>query len=222
MTQVSLRSPVLGTGASGTRSSKLVFGCSQVKTEATDGYAAVQVGYQVCKERKVTKPELNHLKKAGAPAMRRLTEFKVSGTSDRFLQQVIELLQQGAEDFPPVGNRSATQKNTAQGSSLEWRNCSTSVTSWTSRERALAKAFKVGCDLTSRESDHNSYVPIYMASTPFRLHQAVEHAERSHVTWIKIQTAAWFHWFIGDAQQSPSWLEDGWAYGGRAEKDSQA
>ena len=159
VTHVSLRSPVLGarvSGSNSTRSSNCMVDCSQVKTEATDGYTAVQVGYQVCKERKVTKPELNHLKKAGAPAMRRLTEFKVSCTGDIFLQQMNEVLLQGAEHYPPVGNRSATQKNTAQGSSLEWRNCSILVTSWTSRERALAKAFKVGCDLHSQERDQKS------------------------------------------------------------------
>ena len=53
---------------------------TQVKTEATDGYTALQVGYRVCKEKKVTKPELNHLKKAGAPPMRTLREFKVQET----------------------------------------------------------------------------------------------------------------------------------------------
>jgi large subunit ribosomal protein L3 len=55
---------------------------TQVKTPETDGYSAVQIGYQVCKERKITKPELNHLKKAGAPAMRKLTEFKIKGSEE--------------------------------------------------------------------------------------------------------------------------------------------
>lgn len=50
----------------------------QVKTEATDGYNSVQVGYNVCKETRITKPELNHLRKAGAPAMKHLVEFRVS------------------------------------------------------------------------------------------------------------------------------------------------
>ncbi len=49
----------------------------QVKTEATDGYSAVQVGYRVVKERKITKPELNHLKKSGAPPMKNLREYRV-------------------------------------------------------------------------------------------------------------------------------------------------
>jgi large subunit ribosomal protein L3 len=54
-------------------------GILQVKTEATDGYNAVQVGYKVCHKKKpsISKPELNHLKKAGAPEMKKLVEFKV-------------------------------------------------------------------------------------------------------------------------------------------------
>ncbi|EIE25369.1 ribosomal protein L3 [Coccomyxa subellipsoidea C-169] len=50
---------------------------TQVKTEATDGYSAVQVGYRVVKERKITKPELNHLKKSGAPPMKNLREYRL-------------------------------------------------------------------------------------------------------------------------------------------------
>ena len=50
---------------------------SQVKTVETHGYNAVQVGYQVVPERKITKPELNHLKKSGCPPMRKLKEYRV-------------------------------------------------------------------------------------------------------------------------------------------------
>jgi large subunit ribosomal protein L3 len=50
---------------------------TQIKTVDTDGYNAVQVGYKVVAERKVKKPELGHLKKAGAPPMKHLREFRV-------------------------------------------------------------------------------------------------------------------------------------------------
>ncbi len=59
-----------------------MLGFAQVKTEATDGYNAVQVGYQVVEERKITKPELNHLKKFGAPPMKQLREYRVSFCKD--------------------------------------------------------------------------------------------------------------------------------------------
>lgn len=50
---------------------------TMVKTKATDGYDAVQVGYKVVQERKVTKPELGHLQKAGCEPVKHLREFKV-------------------------------------------------------------------------------------------------------------------------------------------------
>lgn len=49
-----------------------------VRTAAKDGYTAVQVGYGECKEKALNKPELGHLKKAGAPALRTLVEFRVA------------------------------------------------------------------------------------------------------------------------------------------------
>lgn len=54
----------------------------QVKTTETHGYNAVQVGYQVVPERKITKPELNHLKKSGAPPLRKLKEYRVSSNRE--------------------------------------------------------------------------------------------------------------------------------------------
>jgi large subunit ribosomal protein L3 len=50
---------------------------TMVRTRETDGYDAVQVGYKVVLEKKVRKPELGHLKKAGCPPMKHLREFKV-------------------------------------------------------------------------------------------------------------------------------------------------
>lgn len=51
----------------------------QVKTVAVDGYDAVQLAYDaVSRERKLTRGELGHLKKAGIGAHRRLVEFRGS------------------------------------------------------------------------------------------------------------------------------------------------
>ncbi|KAK9275945.1 hypothetical protein L1049_023220 [Liquidambar formosana] len=50
---------------------------TQVKTEATDGYNAVQVGYRRVRDRKLTKPELGHIQKAGIIPMRHLQEFRL-------------------------------------------------------------------------------------------------------------------------------------------------
>lgn len=50
---------------------------TQVKTEATDGYSAVQLGYRRVRDRKLTKPEMGHLKKSGVIPLRHLQEFRL-------------------------------------------------------------------------------------------------------------------------------------------------
>src|SRR2546430_16224451 len=47
-----------------------------IRTPDRDGYEAVQLGFGEVKERRVTKAERGHLKKADAPALRRLAEFR--------------------------------------------------------------------------------------------------------------------------------------------------
>ena len=51
---------------------------AQVKTEATDGYSALQVAFGARKASRVTKPEAGHLAKAGVEAGTVLKEFRVS------------------------------------------------------------------------------------------------------------------------------------------------
>ena len=51
------------------------------KTAEKDGYESVQLGFEDVKERKLTKPELGHLKKAGVSALKHLKEFKLDDTS---------------------------------------------------------------------------------------------------------------------------------------------
>ncbi|KAK9131496.1 hypothetical protein Sjap_011983 [Stephania japonica] len=71
---------------------------TQVKTEATDGYNSVQVGYRRVRDKKLTKPELGHLNKIGAIPMRHLQEFRLFSV-DGFLPNqrlaVDDLFQEG-------------------------------------------------------------------------------------------------------------------------------
>jgi len=48
---------------------------TQVKTAATDGYEAVQLGFGDVRPKLLNKPELGHLRKASAPPVRHLHEF---------------------------------------------------------------------------------------------------------------------------------------------------
>ncbi|MGB7589063.1 MAG: 50S ribosomal protein L3, partial [Solirubrobacterales bacterium] len=47
-----------------------------VRDAERDGYAAVQLAFGEVRENKLSKAELGHLKKAGAPPMRHLVEFR--------------------------------------------------------------------------------------------------------------------------------------------------
>jgi large subunit ribosomal protein L3 len=47
-----------------------------IRTFDRDGYEAVQLAFGLTKEKHLTRPELGHLRKAGAPPMRHLVEFR--------------------------------------------------------------------------------------------------------------------------------------------------
>ena len=73
---------------------------TQIKTEETDGYAAVQVGYGEAKEKNLTFPKYGHLKKAGVNKnLRTLKEFRVSETAGIELGQeiAVEIFAEGEE-----------------------------------------------------------------------------------------------------------------------------
>src|SRR5438046_560448 len=67
-----------------------------VRDRERDGYAAVQLGFDEGPERKLTKGELGHLKKADAPALRTLVEFR-----DEDL---------GGEEGPKVGDVASVEQ----------------------------------------------------------------------------------------------------------------
>ncbi|MDQ3675238.1 MAG: 50S ribosomal protein L3 [Actinomycetota bacterium] len=47
-----------------------------IRTFERDGYEAVQLAFGASKEKHLSKPEIGHLKKAGAPPMRHVKEFR--------------------------------------------------------------------------------------------------------------------------------------------------
>ena len=61
----------------------------QKKTEEKDGYTAVQLGFDEVPERKLSKPELGHSKKAGK-ALRVLKEFKLDKAAELNVGDVIK------------------------------------------------------------------------------------------------------------------------------------
>ena len=62
---------------------------TQIKTKQTDGYTAVQVGYQQVKPKALSKPEMGHFAKSSAPALRHLREYRLDDTSEFELGQAV-------------------------------------------------------------------------------------------------------------------------------------
>lgn len=62
---------------------------TQIKTQETDGYCSVQIGYKEVKEKALSKPELGHLKKASASALRHLKEYRTDDVGSFELGQAL-------------------------------------------------------------------------------------------------------------------------------------
>lgn len=72
---------------------------TQIRTEETDGYQAVQLGFGEINERKVTKPLAGHFEKAGVAPRRHLVEVRVPDSSE------YELGQELSADIFEVGTK---------------------------------------------------------------------------------------------------------------------
>jgi large subunit ribosomal protein L3 len=70
---------------------------TQIKTKGTDGYDAVQLGFDEIKERLVNKPMKGHFKKGGVKPLRLISEFRnYNGTKLELGQEVrVDNFQQG-------------------------------------------------------------------------------------------------------------------------------
>ena len=55
---------------------------TQLKSADTDGYAAVQIGFQLIREKLINKPSKGHLSKSGDDLLRHLREYRVENSSE--------------------------------------------------------------------------------------------------------------------------------------------
>ncbi len=60
---------------------------TQIKSGDTDGYSAIQMGFGETKEKSLTKPQIGHLSKSGAPSLRFLAEIRTDKTDDMSVGQ---------------------------------------------------------------------------------------------------------------------------------------
>ena len=75
---------------------------TQKKTVEKDGYAAVQLGFEDVSEKKLTKPEIGHLNKAGAGLKKTLREFNLDNAAELELGSVVKADMFKAGDFVDV------------------------------------------------------------------------------------------------------------------------
>ncbi len=60
---------------------------TQIKKESKYNRESIQIGYLICKDRKLTHPQLGHLKKNNLPTVKYLKEFHVSDVNKFFINQ---------------------------------------------------------------------------------------------------------------------------------------
>lgn len=64
---------------------------TQIKTNETDGYNAIQVCYEQIKKSKLTKAELGHLTKTNTKPHRYLKEYQITNSNEFELGQIIDV-----------------------------------------------------------------------------------------------------------------------------------
>jgi large subunit ribosomal protein L3 len=83
---------------------------TQIKTIETDGYEAIQLGYAQVSSKVLTKPQIGHLEKVGAPPLRYLHEYKGIDTNQISLGQTVS-----SEIFKPGDLVNVTGKSIGKG-----------------------------------------------------------------------------------------------------------
>ena len=87
---------------------------TQLKTDETDGYKAVQLGFEDQKEHRLTKPERGHFAKAGVACKKYLGEFRLDEDESYELGQTVSAadFEEGAKlDITGTSKGKGTQGN---------------------------------------------------------------------------------------------------------------
>ena len=79
---------------------------TQIKSVATHGYTAIQIGYQPVAKRKLTKPELGHLEKTNAAPFKYLKEYRVPENHTFEVGQIIDVNNFNEGEFVDIAGTS--------------------------------------------------------------------------------------------------------------------
>lgn len=63
---------------------------TQLKTKQTDGYTAIQVGYEEVLPKRLSKPEIGHLAKSNIPPLRHLQEYRLDSVDNYQVGQTLQ------------------------------------------------------------------------------------------------------------------------------------
>lgn len=132
---------------------------SQVKTQATDGYDAVQIGFGDIKAKNVNKPMAGHFAKAGVEPVRFLREVRVENGEEHKVGEVVTVA-----DFADVEKVDVI--GTSKGKGFQGR-----IKRWGQRRGPMTAGI-----LTS------SVTPVLSVSAPIL--RASSRASRWPVTWV--------------------------------------
>lgn len=83
---------------------------TQIKTESSDGYNAIQIGYEEVKARKLNKPSLGHLEKNKIKPLRNLKEFRVNNVTERKIGDTLDV-----SFFDDISNVDVSGKSIGKG-----------------------------------------------------------------------------------------------------------
>ena len=83
---------------------------TQVRTPASDGYSAVQLGFGAVKAKQLTKPSAGHFEKAGVTPRKHLVEIRTNDASEYTLGQEVTV-----DTFAPGATIDVTGKTKGKG-----------------------------------------------------------------------------------------------------------
>jgi ribosomal protein L3 len=130
----------------------------QVRTNEVDGYEAVQLAYDPVPERKLTKPQLGHLRRFGVAPHRKLVEFR--GPIDGGVEGesvTVEVFQPGASGTTSRAVRGRTARTTsvppARSAPRRRRHASSRACGWRGRwARSESRRSACGCTTSIRSA----------------------------------------------------------------------
>ena len=86
-----------------------------VRTQAADGYEAVQLAFEPVRDRKLSKGELGHLQKAGVGGHRHLVEFRGASELQQGETVTVEAFEPGDRSRSPASRSARASRARSSG-----------------------------------------------------------------------------------------------------------